>query len=213
MADNKTAIALGALGLLWFMTRDKNGNGNGNSDTTTTPAGVPCVPPQRIPTGFSPAAGCKQRTILPIGYRPNPFSPGAAGAGFSGWSIPEEWYPGMLGTVSETVEEETETGDATMTGSGGFGNVRGCDPPQMFRAGDTPEEGGLFFPHIPFAPPPWGIPTPGFPIPNLGWSVPALGAPAPTGTMTIVGEGEVAGGASGATSGLNMAHGFSLNIA
>jgi hypothetical protein len=63
--------------------------------------GVPCRPvPQRIPIGGSPAPDCKRRTVLPVGYRfqvlpPRPLF-GRAGPNADGWSIPQEWYFGML---------------------------------------------------------------------------------------------------------------------
>ena len=72
-----------------------NGNGNGNGSTVYL--GETCRPPQPIGPGEHAGPNCKFRAILPPMYRPGAGSGllGLAPMGHSGWSIPQEWYPGM----------------------------------------------------------------------------------------------------------------------
>lgn len=117
----------------------------------------------------------------------------------------QEWIAGatVTGLIPETSPTEEASGPS-YAGSGAPAPVVGCHPPKMFRLGDTPDEGCLFFPHVPGVPfPPWGLLTPGWPI-NVGWSLPDLGQVA-TGELEVVGAGEVYGGAHGGASGLNIA--------
>ena len=87
-------LAAGALALLYgprsaaASNGAGNGNGNGNGGAVVD-AGV----------GVNRAGPlCKYRGILPPMYRTggglNPLN-GNPPAGATGWSIPEEWYPGM----------------------------------------------------------------------------------------------------------------------
>jgi hypothetical protein len=148
--QNTGALVLGLAAIYLLATSrraaavgDVPGGDNGGA------SGVACRPPQRIPIGQTPAGGCKPRTLLPLGYRSSPFQPGTAGAGYSGWSIPEEWYPGMLGTPVGNGATDPEPEDIQPEG-----NQVGCNPPGIAFPGDYPAPGCNLYPLNLFGAPP-----------------------------------------------------------
>jgi len=176
--QQNTGVLLLGLAGIYFLATSRRAAAAGpvpGGDATTAPAdaaGIPCRPPQRIPDGGAPGAGCKSRWVLPIGYRPTPMSPGISGPGFSGWSIPEEWYPGMLAPSTDN-----GTTNGTTNGNG--------DPQPLYVPceDDAGEPAFIPLPGPGFAPAPgcnfsYVAPSPFGPVPSpfaAGFSAPPLG--------------------------------------